>query len=245
MQKKIEKNKKPFFDTFLRKSKTVVSGFSVAATTLSEADMGINTKTPAAITAANRDKFTRLVTGSTTETAYLQQVHGNDVVYAKQSGFLGQADGLVTDIIGLPLAILVADCAAVLLADERNNIVGALHVGWRGAATGIIAKGVYEMRELGAEKISAWISPCIGTHAFEVGHDVACFFPSAFVLSDGYEKPRVDLQGFIEHQLVKCDIKHQNIYADQRCTVTDSRFFSYRRQGTESGRMMALIMLKS
>lgn len=207
------------------------------------ADMGINTLTPTDQTAVNRSNLllqNKLVPESL---CYLKQVHGNTVVFADKPGLLGEGDGLITNQCNLTLGIMVADCAAVLLADTDAGIIGALHAGWRGAAGNIVPKGVEMMQSAGARNIKAWISPCIGTHAFEVGHEVATQFPSAYVLYDTYDKPRVDLQAFLVFQLIQHGVKPTSIQADERCTYTDTRFFSYRRQGRKSGRMMAIIAL--
>lgn len=207
--------------------------------------MGINTQTSLELTEKNRRNFLKQCNLDADSLAYLKQVHGNSIIYAEQAGFAGEADGLVTDRKGVTLGIMVADCAAVLLADPKSGVIGAFHAGWKGAAGNIVPKGIAMMRSLGAQKLQAWISPCIGTHAFEVGIEVAEQFPSSYVINDTYEKPRVDMQAFITSQLINNGVKSSRIECDERCTFTDIRFFSYRRQGVHSGRMMAIIALKA
>jgi YfiH family protein len=223
----------------------ISAGFSLATPELEMTDMGINTITSQDITAGNRIRFAKQLGCMSSQLAYVEQIHGCDIVYADRRGLLGKADGLITNVNDITLNIMVADCAAVLLSDSENRVIGAFHAGWRGAVLGIVPKGVERMRELGAQKLTAWISPCIGTHAFEVGEAVASQFPSSYVLTDGYEKPRVDLQGFIRFQLVQSGLEAGDIKYDERCTHSDDRFYSYRRQGSVSGRMVASITLCS
>jgi len=208
-------------------------------------DMGINTRSSAEATSLNRSVLLTKLGRNPANLALVKQVHGSHIVYAERPGILGEADGLVTDRPEIDLGILVADCAAVLMADTKNGVIGAFHAGWHGAVANILPAGLSAMRELGAREIAAWISPCISPLAFEVGEEVADSFPSAFVLRQGKDKPHVDLPGFLMNQMVEGGIRARSIRVDGRCTMTDRRFFSYRRQGRDSGRMLAVIGLKA
>jgi YfiH family protein len=228
----------------------VRAGFSTASvfdatTSPREAsDMGINTLSPLGITEKNRAKFVSRIGLDAQHLAIVRQVHGTQVIYATQSGILGEADGLVTDVDGLSIGILVADCAAVLICDPINRVVGAFHAGWRGAAGGIVVNGITKMRELGASDFYVWMSPCIGLNAFEVGDEVADQFPAEFVHTQGFQKPHVDLKSFLIQQLQDIGVHRDRIFSDSRCTFEDSNLFSFRRQGKESGRMMGVIGLE-
>jgi len=100
---------------------------------------------------------------------------------SKQARFTG--DGLVTDLRGVALGILTADCFPVLLVDTKKKAVGAFHAGWRGTAKRIVEKGVGMMRlEFGSrpEDIHAAIGPGIQNCSFEVGEEVEEQFHSQF-----------------------------------------------------------------
>lgn len=232
----------------------VLAGFSLAHTQLKNnstenegslsLDMGINTSTPLDMTQLNRASWLRGFGISHDQLAYLKQVHGNKVLHVEKPGLYSDADGLITDVPDLALGILVADCAAILAIDPYNRIAGAFHAGWRGAVSGIVPNGINKMRELGAEDIYVWMSPCIGTSAFEVGEEVAVEFPDEFVYRKGFVKPHVDLKGYIRKQLRVLEIPVDNIQTDDRCTFENDIFHSYRRQKSESGRMMAMICIK-
>lgn len=179
-------------------------------------------------------------------TAYADQVHSNRIQFVTRPGTYPSTDGLITKIPGLTLAIQVADCAAVLLWDAENNVIAALHAGWRGAAGDIIPKGVEEMIKQGADSkaIKSFVSPCISQKNFEVGSEVADQFPDQFVNDTDFKKPHIDLKGFIKHQLTDQGISENRIEIREECTIEDAEdFYSYRREGNQSGRMMALITI--
>jgi YfiH family protein len=208
-------------------------------------DLGINTQTPLERTSANRSLFLKTLGLDDEAFAFARQVHGVDVAIVERPGLLESYDGLVTNKTDLALGILVADCAAVLISDSENGVIGAFHAGWRGALGGILAKGIQKMRDLGAKSMDVWVSPCIGTEAFEVGDEVAAQFPAEFVKRDGFPKPHIDLKAYVLHQLLEVGIQNDRISIDNRCTFSNEAFYSYRRQKDKSGRMMAVICRKS
>ncbi len=174
-----------------------------------------------------------------------KQVHGARVAYARNPGVIEETDGLVTDKPGLAIGVLVADCAAVLLADPVNKIIAAVHAGWRGAIQGIIPEAVRQMEKIGAEPdlMHAYISPCISKQSFEVGDEVAAQFPERYV-DRSREKPHVDLQGYILQELEKAGVSRETVIREDKCTLTHpDTLHSFRRDGAESGRMMAVIYL--
>lgn len=173
------------------------------------------------------------------------QIHGTHIGYATRAEVYENTDGLVTNLTGIALAVLVADCAALLLADRQNHVAAAVHAGWRGAAAGMASVTVHQMISLGAEpaNLECHISPCISLASFEVGEEVADQFPEKFIDRTG-TKPHVNLQGFLTAELIDAGIPQEQIVSDSRCTFQNSDMMhSYRRDGTASGRMMATIAL--
>lgn len=178
--------------------------------------------------------------------AFANQVHSNRVIIVKEGGTFAETDALITQIPGLALAIQVADCAAVLLADPVTKTVAAVHAGWRGAAGDIVPRTLDKMEELGAnpENCLSFISPCISVANFEVGEEVADQFPAQFVDANSFNKPHVDLKGFLAHQLKEVGLRDKNIEVHPACTIDKiDSFYSYRREKERSGRMMAVIQL--
>lgn len=209
-------------------------------------NFGFNTSETKELVAANRLSLLSHLRLDPDWVAYADQVHSNRIQVVAEGGTYPSTDGLITQIPGLTLGIQVADCAAILLWDSENSVIGALHAGWRGAVGDIVPMGIEKMVGQGADphNMKAYVSPCISLKNFEVGQEVADQFPNQFVDYESYKKPHVDLKGFLHHQLVEADIPENQIEVSNKCTIEDAdEFYSYRREGEESGRMLALIQI--
>ncbi len=209
-------------------------------------NLGYNTSEDDAITTENRTAWIMSAGADPKLTSWGIQVHQNHVQIVEQPGVFPNTDALVTNKPGYSLAIFVADCAAVLLADPQAGVIGAAHAGWKGAVADIVPRTIAEMISLGAkaESLQAFISPCISQAKFEVGDEVAQQFPAQFV-DTSREKPHVNLKGFVEHQLKEAGLLDSSIEVAVGCTVSDAHaFYSFRREKDRSGRMMALITLE-
>ncbi len=188
---------------------------------------------------------------------YLKQVHGMQVAAVAHAGPAPEADAAWTAQPGVALAVLVADCLPVLFvarrADGQAVAVAAAHAGWRGLAGGVLEQSVAALRTQGADAlIHAWLGPCIGPEAFEVGEDVLRGFgrePGAAgpgfryrPRADGSPRWRADLHALARQRLALLDV--EVLGAETTCTVSaPSRFFSFRRDGAGSGRFGAFIGL--
>lgn len=160
-----------------------------------------------------------------------------------------KADAIVTDDPTRVLAIRVADCAPVLLADARGRIVGAAHAGWRGVVLGVVPAAIHAMRHLGAQHIHAAIGPCIGPAAFEVGPEVVAEFaprwphsvrqhPNAEAHAQG--KAMIDIALALTQQLHDAGVT--SVESVGRCTFSEpNAFFSHRRDQGVTGRMVGVI----
>jgi polyphenol oxidase len=185
---------------------------------------------------------------------FLRQVHGRGVVrIAADTPDMTEADACWTSERGIACTMMVADCLPVLLADGAGRVVGAAHCGWRGLAGGVLEALWQQMRsEAGAAQGAlAWLGPCIGPDAFEVGGEVR----EAFVTQDsgaaalfrphGEGKFLADLPGLARRRLQALGFTaiHGNDGTPAWCTVANgSRFFSHRRDRV-SGRFAASIWL--
>jgi YfiH family protein len=200
---------------------------------------------PAAVV-ANRHHF-EAVLGA--PVAWLQQVHGTvvvlaeDVLAARASGTVVSADACVSRRPGCGAVVMVADCLPVLFARLDGQAVAAAHAGWRGLAAGVLQRTV---EALGPGELMAWLGPCIGPAAFEVGDDVREAFGPAgerfFVphrRSDGSDAWRCDLPALAADILRRTGV--QRLEQAGACTVSQgSDFFSFRRDRV-TGRMAAAI----
>lgn len=200
---------------------------------------------------------------------FLQQVHGAQVVQLAPGTPDGtQADGCVTTQPGVACTIMVADCLPVLFTHTQGTVVAAAHAGWRGLAgqggRGVLehtteaflaaartdtAWGATKTIAFESSEMMAWLGPCIGPQAFEVGDEVR----AAFMAHDpraarcfqphGAGKWLADLQALARQRLAALGI--QQIYGNDGspdwCTVSNPlRFFSHRRDRV-SGRLAACI----
>jgi YfiH family protein len=194
--------------------------------------------------AANRHRV-RHALGLPAEPAWLEQVHGTTVAVLER-GHSGPADAAVTFTPGRVCAVLVADCMPVFLASRAGDRVGIAHAGWRGLAGGVIEETVAAL-DCEPGSLVAWIGPCIGPDAFEVGDEVREAFvdrdPGA---SGAFRAGRAgrcfaDLPALARRRLAALGVR--DVSGGGLCTHADAaRFYSYRRDGA-TGRMAALAWL--
>lgn len=183
------------------------------------------------------------------EPVWLTQVHGVNVVDAATVEGTPDADACVATQAGVVCAMMTADCLPVLFCDVGGNVVGAAHAGWRGLAAGVLERTVESMRLRGAGEILAWLGPAIGPQRFEVGADVLDAFAahdpastSAFVAIAGRDgKFLADIYQLARLRLAQAGVAR--VSGGGLCTVTDTRFYSYRRDKL-TGRMATLIWRK-
>lgn len=218
--------------------------------------------------AANR---AQLVDSTGVPMVFMDQVHGNTMLELSADTPQGlQADGSSTTQPGVGCCVMVADCLPILLCDVRGERVAAVHAGWRGLLGEVRAGGWYGVLEAvlkrfipivpvdtaqAAPKIIAWLGPCIGPQAFEVGAEVRAAFVAAdaqaaqwfvpYAQAAGGDKWLADLPALARQRLRALGIAgiYGNDGSDVWCTVQQSaRFFSHRRDRV-SGRQAACIWL--
>jgi YfiH family protein len=167
--------------------------------------------------------------------ATLKQIHSAQCVAAEgRCGVLGEGDALLENASGSVIAVKTADCIPLLLVDEANRAVAAVHAGWRGTAAHIAQRAVAAMQDrFGSrtEDLHAAIGPGIGACCFEVGPEVAAQF--------GREgRVQIDLENENLEQLAAAGVTRTRIYASKLCTMcrTDE-FHSFRRDRERAGRM--------
>lgn len=175
---------------------------------------------------------------------YQKQVHGNTIrIIDENSSDTEESDGMITNVKGLVLNLTLADCCGILVYDPKQRAIGAFHSGWKGTKNNIAEKGIQAMMEAYSstpEELIIFLSPCAGAERYEVGEDVAKYFPMNVKKKIG-EKYLLNLRLRIKQQLLACGVKEHNIETSGFCTIRDRRFHSYRRDGDNSGRMSAFI----
>jgi YfiH family protein len=178
----------------------------------------------------------------------INQVHGTIAVEAEKKNENCAADAIFTDKINNVCAILTADCLPILLCHRQGTHVAAIHAGWRGLANGVIEATLQKLN-LAANEIVAWLGPAIGPSKFEVREDVYTTFMDQDPEAKTCFKPLSteqwlgDLYALAIQRLQRYGITQ--IYGGEYCTYSDEeRFFSYRRDGKMTGRIVSLIWIE-
>jgi YfiH family protein len=170
--------------------------------------------------------------------ATAKQIHSDRVLLVESPGFQGEGDALISNLPGIGLAIRTADCLPILIADQRNRAVAAVHAGWRGVVSDIASKTIHTMCRLLDSKtqdLVIAIGPGIGPCCFEVGPEVAV----QFGLSG---RTKIDLVETTCRQLRRNGVDQGQISTSGLCTYCSPELFdSYRRDREASGRMIAMI----
>lgn len=177
--------------------------------------------------------------------AWLQQVHGIDVVEAAPEA-LAEADASWTATPGIACTVMTADCLPVLFCDRNGTRVAAAHAGWRGLVAGVL-ETTLEALAVAPEDTLVWLGPAIGPQAFEVGAEVREAFVSqhaqaaqAFGASLNPGRYMADIYELARIRLAARGVAA--VYGGGFCTYSDPRFYSYRR-AARTGRFASLIWL--
>lgn len=169
---------------------------------------------------------------------YMRQVHGADVAVVREpwpDGVSPAVDAIVTDVPGLVLAVLVADCTPVLLADPVAGVVAAAHAGRPGMAAGVVPATVEAMVALGASpsRMLAYTGPAVCGACYEVPSemraDVASHVPESWATTR-QGTPAVDVPAGVWAQLRALGIEEG--WRSTVCAKESPDHYSYRREGT-------------
>ena len=180
------------------------------------------------------------------EPLWINQTHSNICIDAELTKTIVEADASYTSKVGVVCGILTADCLPVFVSKKDGSMVGLAHAGWRGLISGVIENLVRSFNSEGANLV-VHLGPAISQNSFEVGEEVMSLYLSknsnferSFSIKnntcylDLYDAAKVILEGF----------QIKTISGGERCTFQESSdFFSYRRDGKNSGRMAHLIWM--
>ncbi|MQA83516.1 MAG: peptidoglycan editing factor PgeF [Streptosporangiales bacterium] len=198
--------------------------------------------------AANRARAAEAFGLDPRQVVWMRQVHSNDVacVDGFPDGRTPRADALVTDVSGLALAVLAADCAPVLLTDPVAGTVGAAHAGRPGVARGVVPALVNSMIARGArpDRMVAAVGPAVCGGCYEVPPDMQQAVASAVPETRCTTRrgtPGLDIRAGVVAQLEAAGITQ--VTTDRRCTAESPELYSYRRDG-RTGRFAGYVWLR-
>ena len=184
----------------------------------------------------------------------MNQTHSNKVIEIKKNNYKKKinADAMITKIKGLALSVVTADCVPIIIYDFKNEIIGCIHAGWKGAFSGVIENTINKIKKLNFDnKIFASVGPCIGKNSYEVD----LFFYKKFLQKSkknkkyfsfkNKNKKLFNLRKFVADKLIKLKIKVDHVNHD---TFKEKmNFFSYRRscklKQNDYGRCISIVRL--
>jgi YfiH family protein len=196
--------------------------------------------------AMDLDRFLKSLGEDPDRVCTLDQVHGSRVVVAREPVQKMEADALVTNTKRLVLTVRTADCASVFFLDQKNRAVGICHAGWRGTKERIVQKTIVSLWEnfhARAQDLTTAIGPVICANCYEVGAEFEAYFPVGLIWKAG--KFFFDLKQEIKRQLVEMGVLINSIADAGVCTACSTDlYFSARREGQGTGRLISAIILK-
>jgi YfiH family protein len=240
----------PLFDQF----EELVCAFSIrkggySQGTFSSLNMG-NTKFDDPLTVQkNRNLLYKALNIDSKDVVLPGQIHSATVRIISKPEAVPNTDALVSSEKGLYLGILTADCLPVFLYNQKQGTIAAIHAGWRGAVHNIVIKSVKSMLsqpDANPADLYCVIGPGLQHECFEVRSDVYDLIPDEFLNQHPDPNKRfLDLSGFIRYQMFSMKIPEQQIFASKDCTKCNSSdYYSHRRDGAKTGRMLGIIGMR-
>jgi len=174
-----------------------------------------------------------------------EQIHSCIVQDIKKEGIYSDTDGLINSEKDLILTLKVADCVPIFLYDDKKKNFGLIHSGWKGTAGNIVSNGIKKMIYNNSDSgdILAFLGPCIQSCCYEVGEDVSKYFDNIAKLMIKDNKWMLDLHSQIKMSLLDCGLQEKNIQCSDVCTFESDKCHSYRRDGENAGRMIAVMRM--
>ena len=174
---------------------------------------------------------------------YLEQIHSNICLQASSDDCVG--DAVVTTKKGVVCAVMTADCLPIFACNQAGTQVGVAHAGWKGLVNGVIESFIEQFE---SDDLLAHFGPAISQVNFEVGKEVyQQFIDKDAKLDQGFfakgDKYQLDI--YQTAIIILNGLGVKSISGGNECTYTQQdKYFSYRRDGAESGRMAHLIWIK-
>ncbi len=196
----------------------------------------------------NRELFYKYLGLTSEKVAWQRQIHSDIITFVNKGGVCGQSDALITNKKELGLAVSVADCTPIFIYDKKNQVISAVHSGWRGTEKKILFKTLEKLQSefnSNPAELAVYIGPSISQVNYEIGLEVAEKFDKKYLIPKE-NKFLLDVAQVNYDILVKFGVKKRNIQKSALCTFEMHEFLhSYRRDGKFSGRSLGIIALKN
>ncbi len=188
----------------------------------------------------------------------VNQVHGDDIFIIDKKTPLSEkvaADAIITNLRGIAIGVLTADCLPIILFDHLNIATAIVHAGWKGTLKKIVQKTILKMCakwKTSPKNLIAAIGPCIEKCCYNVDKNVASQFMAAFPGQNEFieyepfkHRWSLDLKKANYNQLISAGLLKKNIWMDKHCTsCKKDLFFSYRRDNKKTGRQLSFVIIK-
>jgi len=229
-----------------------------------ELNLGLHVADKKEIVIKNREIAADLINSKLKYMVAGEQVHGTQISEVTNDDLtkgardyktaLTKTDALMTDVSDILLSSYYADCTPLSFLDPVNKVVALAHAGWKGSLAEIAKKMVDRLKavyDTKPKELLVAIGPSIGQCCYQVGVEVVGPFKQKFDYADSLlqqgetGKYLLDLKKANYIQLKNVGLKSENIIISNLCTFCNQElFFSYRRDGSKTGRMASLIKLK-
>ena len=184
----------------------------------------------------------------------MNQTHSAKVIEITKNNYKKKisSDAMITKVKGLAIAVVTADCVPIIIYDLKNEIIGCIHAGWKGAFSGIIKNTVNKIKKINNNNmICASIGPCIGKRSYEVDINFYQKFLKKTKQNKKYfsdknkTKKLFNLRKFVADKLIELQVKIDHVNHD---TFKEKmNFFSYRRsfklKQNDYGRCISVVRL--
>ena len=185
--------------------------------------------------------------GLPSEPIWINQTHSSICINAAKIKSSVEADASFTSKPGIVCGVLTADCLPVFISTRDGSIVGVAHAGWRGLISGVI-ENLINSFDISGDHLVAHLGPAISMNSFEVGNEIKDIYLSKnieFEHSFSVHNNKYYLNLYDAAKLILERLKISAISGGDRCTFKETNhFFSYRRDGVNSGRMAHLIWMQ-
>ena len=189
------------------------------------------------------------------EVAYLKQIHSDFVLEYEngntESFINNEGDAIITNKTDVAVGVFTADCVPVIIVDEVNKVIAAVHSGWRGTFDSITYKTLVEMQkkyDCKSENIQILIGPHIRQCCYEISEDLKEEFINKKDISEEimFNGRKLNMEACIEDDAIRFGVNKENIHSLNLCTHCSEniRLFSYRKSKGTYGRMFAFAYIK-